>query len=170
MADLFCGAGGSTDGAHRVPGLEVTFAANHWEAAVRTHQRAHPEVTHVVADLNSARAAKYPDAETDILWASPVCKPYSRANSARRRHREAAAAGRDTLAIEAADEANRVTPWAILDWAEAWQHRTLGVENVAEIAWRWAHFDTWVRTVRDLGYQAPQLALERQPELLAAHG
>lgn len=157
MTDLFCGAGGSTAGAETVPGVRVAFAANHWEAAVRTHAAAHPRTRHLVADLNSVRAAAYPEAATDILWSSPVCKPHSRANSPKRRRREHAGDVARLIEIAGADRANRITPWATLDWVEAHQYRSAIVENVAEIAWRWGSFDTWVRTVCDLGYHPPQL-------------
>lgn len=34
LMDWFCGAGGSSQGAHAVPGVEVTLAANHWQLAI----------------------------------------------------------------------------------------------------------------------------------------
>jgi DNA (cytosine-5)-methyltransferase 1 len=155
MTDLFCGAGGSSCGAAAVAGLHVAFAANHWAAAVDTHAAAHPDTRHVVADLNTARATAYPDAATDILWSSPVCTPYSRANSHQRRRRSATANERQR--IDAVDHANRVTPWATLDWIEAHRYRAIIVENVAEIAWRWDAFDAWVTAIMSLGYHQPQL-------------
>ena len=85
-----------------------------------------------------------------------MCKPWSRSNSTKRRRREATGTGR-LLEIEAADEANRITPWATLDWVEAHQYRAVVVENVAEMAWRWGQFDNWVRAMRGLGYHPPQL-------------
>ena len=36
VTDLFCGAGGSAQGAHAVPGVELRIAANHWQLALLT--------------------------------------------------------------------------------------------------------------------------------------
>lgn len=37
LMDWFAGAGGSSQGAHAVPGVEVALAANHWDLALASH-------------------------------------------------------------------------------------------------------------------------------------
>lgn len=60
VADLFCGAGGSSSGAKRAlarRGLRMDLVAvNHWNIAVETHAKNHPEL---------ARAMGFSDAEVE---------------------------------------------------------------------------------------------------------
>jgi DNA (cytosine-5)-methyltransferase 1 len=53
VADLFCGAGGSSTGAERALnrlGLEMELVCvNHWGTALETHQRNHPRARHYCA-------------------------------------------------------------------------------------------------------------------------
>ena len=44
--DLFAGWGGFTEGAERVPGVDVLWAANHWPLAVEAHALNHPGTAH----------------------------------------------------------------------------------------------------------------------------
>lgn len=46
VTDLFAGAGGSSSGMERVPGVRVRMAANHWRLAVDTHQANLPWADH----------------------------------------------------------------------------------------------------------------------------
>lgn len=48
ITDLFCGAGGSSSGAIKVPGVRVRMAANHWRLAVETHNTNHPDTVRAV--------------------------------------------------------------------------------------------------------------------------
>ena len=47
VADLFCGAGGSSTGSARaitdIGGRMNLVAVNHWETAIATHSRNHPQ-------------------------------------------------------------------------------------------------------------------------------
>ena len=55
VADLLCGAGGSSTGASRaLRGLRLEMelvCVNHWPTAIETHQRNHPEARHYVQDI-----------------------------------------------------------------------------------------------------------------------
>lgn len=59
VADLFCGAGGTSTGARRaineLGGKMQLTAVNHWTVAIDTHTRMHPDATHLCADLESVR-------------------------------------------------------------------------------------------------------------------
>jgi DNA (cytosine-5)-methyltransferase 1 len=49
VTDMFCGAGGSSQGATN-GGCEVVMAMNHWKLAVETHNTNFPQVNHDCAD------------------------------------------------------------------------------------------------------------------------
>ena len=84
---MFAGFGGLTEGATQA-GVEVVYAANHWPAAVRTHELNHPEAQHVQQDLNQADWTKLPD--YDQLLAAPASQGPSTASHPRRRAYNAA--------------------------------------------------------------------------------
>jgi DNA (cytosine-5)-methyltransferase 1 len=62
VADLFCGAGGSSTGARRALaslGLQMNLVAvNHWSVAIETHSRNHPEARHYCQDVNAVKPAE----------------------------------------------------------------------------------------------------------------
>lgn len=70
--DMFCGAGGSSLGAHH-EGIEVHLAINHWTLAVETHNTNFPKTLHDCADISATNPRRYPS--TTILMASPECFP-----------------------------------------------------------------------------------------------
>jgi DNA (cytosine-5)-methyltransferase 1 len=57
VADLFCGAGGSSNGARHALaslGLQMNLVAvNHWNVAIETHSRNHPKARHYCQDVNA---------------------------------------------------------------------------------------------------------------------
>jgi len=59
VADLFYGAGGSSAGARRVLGRlgfqMKLVAVNHWNVAIETHSRNHPEARHYCQDVNTVK-------------------------------------------------------------------------------------------------------------------
>jgi DNA (cytosine-5)-methyltransferase 1 len=59
VTDMFCGAGGSSQGAVAA-GTEVRMAANHWDLAIRTHNTNFPDVDHdLAASQHDPRAIRY---------------------------------------------------------------------------------------------------------------
>jgi DNA (cytosine-5)-methyltransferase 1 len=54
LMDWFCGAGGSSQGAHAVPGVQVTRAANHWQRAIESHASNFPDADHYRGDIREA--------------------------------------------------------------------------------------------------------------------
>src|SRR5262249_6140680 len=75
VTDMFCGAGGSSYGASRVPGVRIYRAMNHWKRAIETHGANFPETEHVLADIQEV-SPQYFD-RSDILIASPSCTNHS---------------------------------------------------------------------------------------------
>lgn len=67
VADLFCGAGGSSTGARKAlrrRGVEMQLVAvNHWPVAIETHSRNHPDARHYCHEL--ARAMGFHDDEIE---------------------------------------------------------------------------------------------------------
>lgn len=82
VADLLCGAGGSSTGAARALaelGLEMDLVCvNHWPTAIETHRRNHPEARHYVQDIATVRPhLLVPEGYLDLLMASPTCTHHS---------------------------------------------------------------------------------------------
>lgn len=155
LADLFCGAGGTSTGALqaiRALGHEpVLTAVNHWTRAVETHTANHPEARHYCASVDSLNPRHlFPDGRLDILWASPECTHHSRARG-----------GKPML------DQSRATAWCVTRWAEALSPSIVMVENVPEFQ-EWGPlgstglpmqsrkgdtFRAWVASLESIGYR-----------------
>lgn len=156
VADLFCGAGGSSTGAKRALdrlGLGMTLTCvNHWPIAIETHSRNHPEARHYVQDIASVRPAEVvPEGYLDLLMASPTCTHHSRARG-----------GKPT------SDQQRSDPWHVITWLTELRVKRLLIENVPEFEdWgpvdpktgkpiksrKGEYFRAWVRTLRGLGFK-----------------
>ena len=135
VADLFCGAGGSSSGARRALeslGFQMNLVAvNHWNIAIETHSRNHPEARHYCQDLNAVKpAVLVPEGKLDLLMASPTCTYHSRARGGK-----------------PINDQGRMDPWAIVHWCTELRVRRLLVENVPEFV-DWGPLD--LRTGRPI--------------------
>lgn len=154
IADLFCGAGGTSTGAMLACqdlGIKPRLTAiNHWPIAVATHEANHPEARHLCASLDSLNPRDlFKDGELDLLWGSPECT-----------HHSIARGGKPI------SDQSRSTAWCITRWAEALRPGIICVENVKEfrewgpinskgrpiIGRKGEVFNAWVATLRALGY------------------
>lgn len=159
IADLLCGAGGSSSGAIRAL-LElgwtldqiVLTCVNHWPVAIDTHQRNHPEARHHVQDIATVRPhLLVPEGYLDLLMASPTCT-----------HHSVARGGRPT------SDQQRSDPWHIITWLTELRVKRLIIENVWEfIGWgpvdprtgrpiasrKGEYFRAWIDTIRRLGFK-----------------
>jgi len=89
IIDLFCGAGGLTEGASRVPGVEVIACVNHDAKAIKSHEANHPECVHYIEDIRtldlSAMVAQVAEIRQNdpnaviVLHASLECTNFSKA-------------------------------------------------------------------------------------------
>jgi DNA (cytosine-5)-methyltransferase 1 len=131
--DLFAGWGGFTLGAEQA-GVDVVWAANHWQLAVDAHRLNHPGTEHSCQDLRQADWTKLP--EYELLLASPACQGHSQASQPQRRGYH---------------DAMRATAWAVVDCAEVTDPETIIVENVPDFA-RWQLYPIWKSALRQLGY------------------
>jgi DNA (cytosine-5)-methyltransferase 1 len=154
IADLFCGAGGTSTGcilAARELGLDITLLAiNHWKIAVETHTRNHPWAQHLCADLGSVDPNRVVSGGVlRLLVASPECT-----------HHSVARGGKPC------NDQSRASAWHVLHWAERLRIEDILIENVGEFqTWgplgrngrplknrRGETFDAFLGALRSLGY------------------
>ncbi|NUS55863.1 MAG: DNA cytosine methyltransferase [Streptomycetaceae bacterium] len=153
ITDLFCGAGGSAQGAAAVPGIELRLAANHWQLAVESHAANFPTADHLVADISQVDPRRVP--HTDLLWASPECTNHSQAKGVKR-YAQPDLFG-ETLPSEAVQR-SRATMWDVPRFAEHHAYRAIVVENVVDAA-SWIMWDAWLHAMRSLGYEHQLVSL-----------
>lgn len=158
VLDIFCGVGGTTEGANRVPGVEVKIAMNHWELAIATHAANHPHADHVIADISRSDPRHYP--RTDFLLASPECTNHTGAKGKKRK-----GLGQMDLwgnhKIDPAEERSRATMWDVVRFAEHHRYQNVVVENVVE-AYDWTLYPSWIDAMNRLGYDHKPVFLNSQ--------
>jgi len=145
VTDMFCGAGGSSQGAFSA-GAEVKMAANHWQLAIETHNTNYPTVDHDCADVNQVMPSRWPT--TTMLWASPECPHHSIASGRKRasKQRSFFDKSNDPAAVR-----SRATMWDVPRFAEYHDYQAIIVENVVEVR-KWRLFDAWLHAMRLLDY------------------
>lgn len=155
IADLFCGAGGTSAGAAEAAealGYKVELTAvNHWPVAIDTHTANHPGARHLCTGIDAINPRDlFAEGELDLLWASPECT-----------HHSIARGGKPI------NDQSRSTAWCVTRWAEALLPPHILIENVPEFA-AWGQLDAkgrplkskkgsifqaWLDVFRSLGYR-----------------
>jgi DNA (cytosine-5)-methyltransferase 1 len=155
VADLLCGAGGSSTGCERALaelGLKMELVCvNHWATAIETHTKNHPNARHFVQDISTVRPHLIvPEGYLDLLMASPTCT-----------HHSVARGGKPT------SDQQRSDPWHIITWLTELRVKRMIIENVWEfIGWgpvdprtgkpiasrKGEYFRAWIDTIRRLGF------------------
>ena len=156
VADLLCGAGGSSTGCERALaelGLKMELVCvNHWPTAIETHKKNHPHARHYVQDIATVRPhILVPEGYLDLLMASPTCT-----------HHSVARGGKPT------SDQQRSDPWHIVTWLTELRVKRLIIENVWEFcgwgpvdpktgkpiaARKGEYFRAWIETIRRLGFE-----------------
>ena len=156
VADLLCGAGGSSTGCQRALdelGLRMELVCvNHWGVAIETHRKNHPEARHYCQDISTVRPhIIVPEGYLDLLMASPTCT-----------HHSVARGGKPT------SDQQRSDPWHIITWLTELRVKRLIIENVWEFtgwgpvdprtgkplkARKGEYFKAWIDTIRRLGFE-----------------
>lgn len=150
FTDIFCGAGGSSNGLVAA-GMQLRLAANHWQRAIETHAANHRDADHVCADINNYDMRRLP--RTDILWASPICTEISPAGGRRRTHGQLALDLTEEDPVEDAGwERTRATAYDVLRATEVHRYKAVLCENVVDFAVDWELFDWWRSGMHLLGY------------------
>lgn len=156
VADLLCGAGGSSTGCTRALaalGLRMELVCvNHWPIAIETHKANHPEARHYCQDISTVRPhIIVPEGYLDLLMASPTCT-----------HHSVARGGKPT------SDQQRSDPWHIITWLTELRVKRMIIENVWEfVGWgpvdprtgkpikarKGEYFRAWIETIRRLGFE-----------------
>lgn len=147
VTDMFCGAGGSSQGARR-HGLKVQLAMNHWRLAIETHNSNFPETEHDCADLRVVHPGRY--WSTNILLASPECTNHSVAKGVKKRRGQLSLLEEERLDPSAVR--SRATMWTVPEYAEHHGYDIIIVENVVD-ARKWRPWDGWIKAMHGLGYE-----------------
>jgi len=153
--DLFCGAGGTSAGvqaACRRMGLGLDLLAiNHWDVAIQTHTRNHPEARHICWPIEQISPKRViPGRRLDLLCASPECTHHSIARGG----------------MPVSDQ-KRAGAWEICRWATEIRIDNIIVENVREfMGWgpigqngqplksrKGETFRAWVQAMESLNYR-----------------
>ena len=119
-ADLFCGAGGTSEGllmaANEMDADLTLIAINHWQVAIDTHSINHPYAKHLCTGLESVKPRELVlGGRLNVLCASPECT-----------HHSVARGGRPM------NDQSRSSAWLILHWAEQLYIESIIIENVPE--------------------------------------
>lgn len=147
-ADLFCGAGGTSQGAEQSGAATVVCAVNHWDVAVKTHSANFPHTKHINSRLDQVNPGECEN--LDIIFASPECTDHSRARG-----------GRPT------NDQRRCGAWDLMRWIEYHRPSRIIVENVPEFRewgpvgddgkplkrFRGRFFSAWAEAIRSAGYR-----------------
>jgi site-specific DNA-cytosine methylase len=150
--DHFCGLGGFTLAAE-MEGIDVTFAANHNELAVKVFAANHRHTRLMRADLCGFDFESLE--QFDMLLAGPACQPSSRAGQV----------GRKNSAKVYDDHVQmRATMWAVHECLRVCRPKFAVIENVPEVEKR-EDMDEWRTAIQALGY-----AVTDQPLLASRFG
>lgn len=76
VIDLFCGAGGFSEG-FRQMGFEVTYAIDNWNPAIETHKLNQPETEAMKADIETLDPKLFLDRRPDVVIGGPPCQEFS---------------------------------------------------------------------------------------------
>lgn len=158
LTDAFCGAGGSSTGAIQVPGVKVTFAANHCELAIETHNTNHPNTDHACVDIHMEEPQYFPT--TDIGWFSPECTWWTVARGERAADLEPGLW--DDPLSDGVGLRSRMLMFDVPRFARYHRYRAVIVENVVEVATHPKYqsaFTLWLNDMRNLGYEHREVYL-----------
>lgn len=162
VMDWFCGAGGSSQGMHSVPGVRVERAANHWERAIESHAANFPTVDHYRGDIREAPVDQWP--VTDIFWASPECPQWSVARG-KKRDFDTSQQGDLFDDFGPSEEVERSR--ALMEEVPMYLRGVIArgglvkagvVENVVDVR-AWDQWDRWIGEIKKLGYHTHVIAL-----------
>jgi DNA (cytosine-5)-methyltransferase 1 len=164
--DLFCGAGGVTEGVKCATDsngnkvAKVIYCINHDEIAIKSHEMNHPECIHTLEDIRTfdvskivkeVEAIRLSDPEAIIvIWASIDCTQHSKAKGGLPK-----------------DPDSRTLAWHLFKYVDGINPDYLMVENVREFM-KWGHLDEnnypikakegfyfyeWLEMINDCGYR-----------------
>ena len=160
VADLFCGAGGTSSGAMTALsrlGFDVDLVAvNHWDRAIQTHS-ANIKAAHYNVNLDQVRPVELvPGGHLHLLLASPECTHHSRARGGK-----------------PVNDQKRSSAWHVVRWATELWIDAICIENVVEFR-KWGpvgpdgkpikalegtYYYAFIQALRGLGYEVEDRVL-----------
>lgn len=140
--DLFCGAGGSSWGAHRA-GVDVVAGFDKWEVAGRVYKQNISAARFFNRDLNAVNPNEVlaEIGHVDLILASPECTNHSPAKGAAARC-----------------EKSRSTAFHVVRFAKAFRPRWIVIENVVSMK-KWHRYAEFLACLRGMGYRLQALTL-----------
>lgn len=150
VTDMFCGCGGSSQGAHEAiqqHGGEIKLAMNHWKLAIETHNSNFPDTRHDCSDISAADPRRFPS--STILIASPECTNHSLAKGQKQVRSQLKLY--ETGQLDPAAERSRATMWDVPRFAECHKYKMIICENVVD-ARNWIMYPAWIKAMELLGY------------------
>ena len=143
VMDMFCGAGGSSAGAHAV-GAKVVHGIDAWDLAARTFGDNFRNASVEIRELGprSQPSSTVRRGDIDLLLASPECTNHSPAKGAKPRCEE-----------------SRRTSNYVLNFARRLSPRWIVLENVVQLR-SWEGFDPLIDELRRLRYKMRTEVLE----------
>lgn len=164
VMDWFCGAGGSSQGAHAVPGVDVALAANHWELAIASHSANFPHTDHKIGDIRTLPVWTWP--VSDIFLASPECTNWTGAKGIARVNDLQPMLFDNRTEDEKRKAAEAERSRALMEEVPAYLEGVMQrgglvkagvVENVIEARFT-PKWDWWLATFKRLGYKSRLVA------------
>lgn len=140
--DLFCGAGGSSWGAHKA-GVEIVAAFDLWPLAGKAHDANFPNSKFYEGRLEEQNVdqLKKEIGDIDLILASPECTNHSPAKGNKPRC-----------------EKSKETAFQVIRFAEAFKPRWIVVENVVNMR-RWTRYAEFKQALVDFGYHLREQVL-----------
>ncbi len=133
--DLFCGAGGSSWGAHAA-GVKLVAAFDRWKLAGKTHKANFPHTKFIKGKLENLKLKKLRKrlGRIDLIMASPECTNHSPAKGNKPRC-----------------EKSKNTAFQVIRFAKAFKPRWVVIENVVSMR-NWTRYPKFKKKLKKLGY------------------
>ncbi len=155
--DLFCGAGGVSQGMSDAGVIDIVAAVNHSQDAIQAHKKNHPDIIHLTEDIiEYQKTLPFLPKKINYLWASAECTNFSNAKGGM---------ARDADSRSLPEYLDKYVEWTNPDY--------FIVENVREFT-LWGEmddngrpikekegelFNKWVQTIKALGYNYREMFL-----------
>ena len=152
-SDMFCGAGGSTEGmlagaSELKVKIEPTVGLNHWQRAIDTYRANWPDTLLECTDISACDPRRYPS--TSIMLTSPECTNHTLAKG-KKRIKTLLDYYKQGILDPGANR-SRATMWDVPRFAEYHNYDIIITENVID-AYHWVMFDAWLKAMHCLNYK-----------------
>lgn len=166
--DLFCGAGGVTQGLLDSEMIQMEVAINHSPEAIAAHKKNNPDVIHMTEDIRDiSRIFPHLPKKVNILWASAECTHFSVAKGGQNREADSRSLADDLVdyVIETnpdyfiTENVREFRTWGPLikkrtkDGQIMYDRKTKKPIMVPDPERKGVFYKAWVRRIKSLGYE-----------------